>query len=77
VEIGVGFVEIPALILGRPAGHDRQQRQHVPAQPSSVLIVQMLEVGHQQRISQHPQIQRVDQPQQPAGVPDPLVQRRR
>jgi hypothetical protein len=77
VELGVGFVQIPALILARPTGHDGQQRQHVPAQPVSVLVVQVFEVGQQQRVSQHPQIQRVDQPQQPTGVPDPLVQRRR
>src|SRR5215218_4209956 len=76
VEIGVGFVQIPTLILGRPAGNDGQQRQHVPAQPLSVLVIQVFEVGHQQRVSQHSQIQRVDQPQQPAGASDPLVLRR-
>jgi hypothetical protein len=69
-------VQIPALILARPTGNDGQQRQHVPAQPLSVSVVQVFEVGHQQRVSQHPQIQRVDQPQQPTGASDPLVQRR-
>ena len=49
----------------------------MPAQPLSVLVVQVVEVGHQQPVSQDPQIQRVDQPQQPTGVPSPLVQRRR
>src|SRR5215218_1579844 len=27
VEIGVGFVQVPALILARPAGNDGQQRR--------------------------------------------------